>query len=199
LHPEPISGLILAGGAGSRMGGVDKGLQPYRGKPLVQWAIACLAPQVDELIISANRNLDRYAEYGYQVVADTSQDDYAGPLAGLQAGLSAAHHDLLLCVPCDTPHLPNDLASRLLAGLAEAPIAVARCADHPQPTVCLVRRTLLPTLTEFLASGERKMGWWQRQRGAVYVDFDDAAAFANFNTSADIHPPGSIVDSTAHN
>ena len=186
LRPEPITGLILAGGAGSRMGGVDKGLQFYRGKLLVQWVIACLAPQVDELIISANRNLDTYSALGYQVVTDSDAEDYAGPLAGLQAGLSAARHELVLCVPCDTPHLPNTLALRLVSALGEAPMAVARCTDHPQPTVCLVRSKLLPALSEFLASGERKMGWWQRQNGAIYVDFDDVSAFANLNTNDDL-------------
>lgn len=186
LHPEPISGLILAGGAGSRMGGVDKGLQLYRGKPLVQWAIDCLAPQVDELIISANRHLDSYSALGYPVVTDSENERYAGPLAGLHAGLGAVRHGLLLCVPCDTPHLPDDLASCLLAALGQAPIAVARCDGHPQPTVCLLRHQALPGLTDFLASGERKMGWWQRQSGAIYVDFADAAAFANLNTGADL-------------
>lgn len=186
LRPEPISGLLLAGGAGSRMGGVDKGLQIYRGKALVQWAIDYLTPQVDELIISANRNLATYSALGYPVVTDSDHEDYAGPLAGLQAGLSAAQHELVLCVPCDTPHLPNDLASRLFAALGQATMAVARCDGHPQPTVCLLRGETLPALTEFLASGERKMGWWQRQNGAIYVDFDDATAFANFNTRADL-------------
>lgn len=186
LRPELFSGLVLSGGAGSRMGGVDKGLQDYSGKPLVQWSIERLASQVDEIIISANRHLDRYAAFGYSVVTDTNGESYAGPLAGLQAGLNAARHGLLLCVPCDTPLLPNDLALRLFAGLGDGPIAVARCNEHPQPTVCLLRREILPSLDKFLASGERRMGWWQRQNGAVYVDFEDASAFANFNALDDL-------------
>jgi molybdopterin-guanine dinucleotide biosynthesis protein A len=183
-----ISGLILAGGAGSRLAGADKGLAELRGKPLVQHLIERIAPQVDELMISANRNTARYAEFGCTVVRDLApspQEAYAGPLAGLQAGLTQAHHPLLLCVPCDTPYLPDDLATRLLAGLGHAALAVARCDGHPQPTVCLVRQQCLPSLNDFLRHGERKMGWWQRQLDAAYVDFPDVAAFANLNTTED--------------
>ena len=181
-----VTGVVLAGGLARRMDQQDKGLLLFNQRPLVSYALTAMKPITNEIFISANRNLDTYSALGYQVVTDSDAEDYAGPLAGLQAGLSAARHELVLCVPCDTPHLPNTLALRLVSALGEAPMAVARCTGHPQPTVCLVRSKLLPALSEFLASGERKMGWWQRQNGASYVDFDDASAFANLNTNDDL-------------
>ena len=122
-----VSGIVLAGGRGSRMGGVDKGLQPLRGMPMVAWAIARLKPQVDEIVINANQNLELYAAFGFRVVPDEI-GGFAGPLAGLHAGLSAATHPLAATVPCDSPFLPADLVSRLKNALKEKDLAVARPA-----------------------------------------------------------------------
>ncbi len=203
----PISGLILAGGAGQRMGGVDKGLQAFEGKPLVASVIARIAPQVDELLISANRHHADYERFGYPVFSDTEPgispdfgqnlDPYLGPLAGLLKGLKQARHDWLLCVPCDTPRLPLTLRAQLLAGLyttatPTAPVLVARCGGHAQPTVCLVRRELHAHLAAFLARGERKFGLWQRQVGATYIDFADEQAFANANSPSELAALASI-------
>ncbi len=181
---EKITGVILAGGLGRRMGGVDKGLQDLQGRPLVQWAIERLAPQVDELLVNANQNGERYADFGYRVIPDAIPG-FAGPLAGLHAALSAARHPLVATVPCDSPFLPADLIFRLFFELtaAEADLAVARTFDQPHPVFCLCKRTVLPHLTDYLQRGERKFERWYSTLKSVAVAFDDeAAAFENINT-----------------
>ena len=183
-----ITGVILAGGQGRRMGGVDKGLQDLDGRPLVQWALDRLAPQVDGVVINANQNLARYAEFGCTVLPD-SIPDFAGPLAGLHAALSQATTPLLLTVPCDSPFLPDDLAQRLRAALEAqgAELAVARTGDQVQRTFCLTRRGILPKLEAFLASGERKVGLWHASLKLAEVAFDDEAdGFSNINTPEDL-------------
>jgi molybdopterin-guanine dinucleotide biosynthesis protein A len=184
---ETVTGLILAGGEGRRVGGADKGLLDYRGKPLVAHAIERLAPQVDTLLISANRNLDDYLDFGYPVVTDSSAERL-GPLAGIAAGLRACETPWLVVCPCDCPHLPLDLVARLTAGAGAAPLAIATTSEGMQPTFMLCRRELLPVLEAWLAAGERKVMAWCRNQGTVEVDFPDATAFANFNTLKDIQP-----------
>ena len=170
------------------MGGMDKGLQLLRGKPLVAWVLERLAPQVDELLISANRNLDAYARFGYRVISDEkngSIEKFAGPLAGLQQGLNEAIHPLVITVPCDSPFLPADLAQRLCAALKRenAQLAVAKTFDQPHPVFCLCRRDLLPHLNAFLKTGGRKFDAWYSTLKVTAVNFDDEAeAFGNINT-----------------
>jgi molybdenum cofactor guanylyltransferase len=179
-----VTGLVLAGGQGSRMGGVDKGLAPFRGRPLVAHVIARLAPQVDEILVNANRNAGAYAQFGYRVVADEIPG-FAGPLAGFERGLAHAAGDLVVTVPCDSPFLPADLVARLRSGLDEhgADLAVARTGAQPHPVFCLMRRRVHASLTEFLASGQRKIDKWYAALAVVEVAFDDEAqAFANINT-----------------
>lgn len=183
-----ISGVVLAGGQGRRMGSVDKGLRDFRGRPLAAWAIERLAPQVDELFISANRNAEVYAGFGYPVIGDVIAG-YAGPLAGLHAALTHARTPLLATVPCDSPFLPTDLVARLAAALsaAGATIAIARTGAQPHPVFCLCRRDLLPGLGDYLARGERRFETWFRAQAAVEVAFDDQAdAFININTAAEL-------------
>ena len=185
---EAITGVILAGGLGRRMGGTDKGLQLLRGQPMVAWVIERLRPQVGELLINANQNGERYAEFGYRVVPDQIPD-FAGPLAGLHAALSVAGQPLVLTVPCDSPFLPVDLVSRLLAALtaAKADLAVARTFEQVHPVFCLCRREVLPHLTEYLHGGGRKFERWYSTLNAVEVAFDDQAeAFANINTREEL-------------
>jgi molybdenum cofactor guanylyltransferase len=185
---EKITGVILAGGLGRRMGGIDKGLQELRGRPLTAWVVERLAPQVDELLINANQNPERYAAFGHRVVPDEIPD-FAGPLAGLHAALSAAAHPLVATVPCDSPFLPSDLISRLFAGLTAtgADLAVARTFDQPHPVFCLCRRAVLPHLTEFLAAGGRKIDRWYATLKVIEVAFDDEAdAFENINTREEL-------------
>jgi len=179
---ERVTGIVLAGGQGRRMGGVDKGLQPLRGKPLVAWAIGRLVPQVDEVLVNANQNLDAYAGFGYRVIPD-SHGGFAGPLAGLHAGLRAATHPLAVTVPCDSPFLPLDLVARLKSSLARNDLAVAKTGAQPHPVFALVRRSVLPHLESFLASGGRKIDAWYATLAVIEVSFDDQPdAFRNINT-----------------
>lgn len=179
-----ISGVILAGGLGRRMGGTDKGLQQLRGRPMVGWVAERLGAQVDELLINANQNLERYGELGFRVVPDQIPG-FAGPLAGLHSALSAASHPLVVTAPCDSPFLPTDLVSRLHGALeaADAELAVAKTFDQAQPVFCLCRRSVLPHLTSFLKGGGRKIDFWYATLKVVEVSFDDEAeAFENINT-----------------
>jgi molybdopterin-guanine dinucleotide biosynthesis protein A len=176
-----ITGLILAGGEGRRMGGADKGLLDYRGRPLVAHVIERLAPQVDTLLISANRNLDDYLDFGYPVVTDASAERL-GPLAGIAAGLRACETPWLVVCPCDCPHLPLDLVARLMAGIDQASLAIAATPGGLHPTFMLVRRELLPALEAALAANERKVRSWCSAQGAVEVHFADDVAFRNMNT-----------------
>lgn len=181
---DDITGLVLAGGRSSRMGGVDKGLQDFRDEPMVAHVIRRLAPQVDALIINANQNIERYAAFGHPVVPDAIAG-FAGPLAGLHAGLSACTTSLLVTSPCDSPFLPLDLVARLRAALerADADLAVAITGDQPHPVFSLVRAHVLPVLTQFLEGGGRKVDLWYSALKVVEVPFDDNPdAFANINT-----------------
>ncbi len=183
MQAERITGLVLAGGLARRMGGREKGLQPFRGKPLAAWSIERLAPQVDALLINVNQNLEDYAGFGHPVVADRL-DGFAGPLAGLHAGLSICETPLLVTVPCDSPFLPTDLVARLRAALeaAGADLAVAKTASGPHPVFSLVRREMLGRLSAFLEAGGRMVGAWYAELKVVEVPFADERAFANINT-----------------
>jgi len=170
------------------MGGVDKGLKVLRGRRMAEWVIERFAPQVDEVLINANQNLDTYAGFGYRVVPDEI-GGFAGPLAGLHRGLTEARHDLVATVPCDSPFLPADLVARLKAALERdgADVAVAKTGDQPHPVFCLCRKRVLPGLNEFLAAGGRKIDAWYAKLRVVEVPFDDqAAAFSNINTEEEL-------------
>lgn len=178
----------MAGGQGRRMGTVDKGLQLLRGKPMIAWVIERFAPQVDELLVNANQNLEQYARFGYRVIPDAIEG-FAGPLAGLERALNEASHGLVVTAPCDSPFLPLDLVARLRAELerAGADLAVARTGAQPHPVFSLCRRRVSGSLTEFLAQGGRKIDAWYAKLTVIEVAFDDnAAAFSNVNTEADL-------------
>jgi len=179
-----VTGLILAGGQGRRMGGVDKGLQVLRGRTFVEHVVDRLAPQVDTILVNANQNADRYGTLGHRVVPD-EVGGFAGPLAGLHAGLKATRTPWLVTVPCDSPFLPHDLVARLEAGRAavDADLAVAKTFDQPHPVFALVRTSVLDHLAAFLAGGGRKIDAWYATLRVVEVAFDDEAdAFSNINT-----------------
>jgi molybdopterin-guanine dinucleotide biosynthesis protein A len=183
-----VTGLILAGGQGSRMGGVDKGLQPFRGRPMVAHALERLAPQGDEILVNDNRNVEEYARLGSRVIADEIAG-FAGPLAGFERGLAHASGALVATVPCDSPFLPADLVSRLRAALegAHADLAVAKTGAQAHPVFCLMRRSVHASLTQFLASGQRKIDRWYSALALVEVAFDDEAdAFLNINTREEL-------------
>jgi len=184
---EKVSGIVLAGGQGRRMGSVDKGLQLLHGKPMVAHVLARLAPQVSEVIINANQNLDAYAAFGCRVVPDAI-GGFAGPLAGLHAGLGAASHALVLTAPCDSPFLPPDLFSRLKKQLQGNDLAVAKTGDQPHPVFALVRTAVKKNLEDFLSSGGRKIDAWYSTLKVVEVPFDDEAdAFRNINTREELN------------
>ncbi|MCP3706697.1 molybdenum cofactor guanylyltransferase MobA [Paraburkholderia sp. CNPSo 3274] len=192
ISTESITGLVLAGGRGQRMGGADKGLQMLHGKPLAAHVLARLAPQVGALSISANRNGDAYAALGApwraSVLADTLPD-FPGPLAGLLAGLRAAQTEWLLTAPCDSPWLPADLAVRLghaaLARPADIVTATTANADGEvslHPVFALVRTSLADDLAAYLAAGERKVRAWYARHTVAEVAFADERAFYNINS-----------------
>jgi len=191
-----ITAVILAGGRGMRMGGVDKGLVDYQHKPdqphkpMVAHVLERIQPQVDQVIINANRNLDQYQEFGLTVVTDAN-DQFDGPLAGMLAGMHHATTDWVLSVPCDSPLLPLDLVSRLRRAIEQASaihntptmLAIARSASGTHPVFCLMPRQLSADLDAFLAQGQRKVSAWQAQHPHVFVSFEDEQAFTNINQS----------------
>jgi molybdenum cofactor guanylyltransferase len=192
IFTDQITGLLLAGGRGMRMGGVDKGLQVLRGDALALHVLRRLAPQTGALLISANRNAPRYAELGAPfhatVIADTLPD-FPGPLAGLLAGLRAARPGFMLSAPCDTPALPVDLAARLAGALdaehADIATVTTSNAQHEtsiHPVFALMRTTLADDLAAFLDAGERKVRAWYARHKTVEVAFADERAFYNVNS-----------------
>jgi molybdopterin-guanine dinucleotide biosynthesis protein A len=186
-----ITGLVLAGGRGTRMGGVDKGLQMHRGRPLVAHALQRLQAQVGQVMVNANRHEETYARWGVPVVPDTLPD-HPGPLAGFLAGLARCETPWMVTVPCDTPAFPLDLVVRLSAAVvehgADLAIAVTRDAsgEQIQPVFCLLKASLMPSIQDFTAAGQSKIGLWVSQQCSVKVPFDDASAFFNINTSDEL-------------
>ena len=201
MDKNQITGILLAGGRGTRMGGVDKGLQLYNGMPLAKHAILQLQPQVGTLLINANRNLDVYQAWGEPFSADVVIDelaDFAGPLAGFLVGLQHCKTPFLVTVPCDTPRFPTDLVARLAEALQRnnADIAMVSSPDETgilrhQPVFCLIRHELTDSLQAFTDTGGRKIGAWAAQHKLARVDFnktsDDAKAFYNANNLQDLH------------
>ena len=177
-----VTGIVLAGGRGLRMGGVDKGLVERDGRYLIGHALDALRPQVAQLIVSANRHLDRYAALGVAVVAD-ELPDFAGPLAGIAAAAARVRTDWIVCVPCDTLALPGDLVARLLdtAHDAGADAAYVEDAEGPQFVFCLLHRRLMPPLARAAASPRRAVRDFLHAHGAVAARFDDWRC-TNLNT-----------------
>ena len=183
-----ISAVILAGGLATRMKGADKGLIMLHEKPLVQHVIERLKPQVDEILINANREIASYQTFGYPVLQD-EVEDFLGPLAGFSLGLQHAKYDYVLTVPCDSPLLPPDLAKRLMSALIKhnADIAVASSEDNTHPVFSLCKNSVLASLTAYLQQGERRVSAWQKSQHYIEVDFSDVSdAFTNLNTFEDL-------------
>jgi molybdopterin-guanine dinucleotide biosynthesis protein A len=186
IHKDAVTGLVLAGGRGTRMGGVDKGLQMHLGVPLAQYALERLRPQVGALMLNANRNLDAYKSMGAPVWPD-EMPEYPGPLAGMLAGLTHCSTPYLATVPCDTPNFPPDVVARLAEALeidGEMATAYTQEAEglRAQPVFCLIKASLRDSLNAFIRSGERKTGLFAAQHHSTRVVFHDPAAFANANT-----------------
>jgi molybdopterin-guanine dinucleotide biosynthesis protein A len=193
IPAQYITGLLLAGGQGTRMGGRDKGLQTYRGEPLALHVLRRLTPQAGTLLISANRHLDAYRQFGADVVTD-AYGEFEGPLAGMQAGLVRCTTPWLLSVPCDSPFLPLDLAQRLADALIANNADLAYAVTGPDegqtnqvhPVFSLMRSSLRDDLARYLQTGARKVREWQASVKAVAVPFADEHAFRNLNTIADL-------------
>ena len=192
IPKSAVTGLVLAGGRGSRMGGVDKGLQPYAGQPLAGHALERLRPQVGALMLNANRNLEAYAAMGVPVWPD-AWPEYPGPLAGMAAGLAHCTTPWLATVPCDTPGFPAHLVERLCDAVhregAELAMAATREADgalQPQPVFCLLGKSLLPSLQAFLQRGQRKIDRWTALHRCALVEFERSEDFANANTPEEL-------------
>ena len=191
IDRDDITGLILAGGRGSRMGGVDKGLQAHLGMPLAMHAVLRLSPQVGDIMINANRNLAAYESMGAPVWPD-ALPDYPGPLAGFLAGLEHCATPYLVTVPCDSPQFPEDLVARLAERLdiEGAEIAIAATREDSelrlQPVFCLMNATVVESLIRFTGTGQRKIDAWTATLRHVAVEFDDARAFINANTVAEL-------------
>lgn len=190
-----ITAVILAGGRGTRMGGADKGLLDYQGQPMVAHVMQRIQPQVDQVMINANRHLEQYQAFGVPVVTDANTH-FDGPLAGMQAGMHHANTDWILSVPCDAPLLPLDLVSRMqhaiqqLVAVSHPPamMAIARSASGVHPVVCLMPRQFAADLDAFLQQGQRKVSAWQARHPHVFVTFEDERAFTNINQPLDCTP-----------
>ena len=183
---KDVTGLILAGGRGQRMGGADKGWVVHDGRPLIVSVVERFGPQVGSLLISANRNIERYAALGTVVQDETALNEpFAGPLIGMLSGLRNARTEWVATVPCDAPYMPLDLVHRLMTALSvhRAPAACARVGDRLQPVFALVSTKSSDDLASAIGAGERATHRWLESLGVLPVDFDDAHAFANINRS----------------
>jgi molybdenum cofactor guanylyltransferase len=191
IPKQDITGLILAGGRGSRMGGADKGLQNHLGMPMAMHALMRLGPQVEHVMINANRNLGAYDAFGVPVWPD-ALPDHPGPLAGFLTGLERCETPYLVTVPCDTPNFPDDLVARLAEAMLvhDADIAMAATQTDEgvqvQPVFCLMKATLMESLMQFTQSGQRKIDKWTAQHRCVEVLFDNPDAFFNANTAEEL-------------
>ena len=192
ISSKDITGLILAGGRAQRMGGIDKGLIPFHDKPLIEFAIARLKPQVQTLVINANRNITQYASYGYPVIMDETLD-FSGPLAGYSVGLKACKTPYLLTSPCDSPLLPSNLAELLSAEMDRGDFQLVYASSKEangklwaQPVFCLMRSDLQDVLLSFLQKGDLKIDRWFKELRSSTVIFDDPQVFANVNTPEEL-------------
>ncbi|MCU0736697.1 MAG: molybdenum cofactor guanylyltransferase [Methylotetracoccus sp.] len=203
VNSAAITGIVLAGGRARRMGGVDKGLIEWRGRPLVAYALDAVRAVADTVLISANRNLERYAAFGCPVIADAGES-FEGPLAGLLSGMKTASTPLLMTVPCDSPQMTGPLLARLVARLMEqdADVAAAHDGERLHPTFMLVKRELRADLENFLGGGERKVRLWLARHRLAIADYrDNADLFVNINTPEDLadlkartsRPKGSVT------
>ncbi len=192
ISAKDITGLILAGGRAQRMGGIDKGLIPFHGKSLIESAIARLKPQVQTIVINANRSITKYATYGYPVIMDETPD-FSGPLAGFSVGLKVCKTPYLLTSPCDSPLLPKNLAERLAAEMERGDFQLVYASSKEvdgkvwsQPVFCLMRSNLKDSLDQFLQKGDLKIDRWFKELRSSTVIFDDPQVFANVNTPEEL-------------
>lgn len=183
INKSQITAVILAGGKGRRLGGQDKGLVEYQGKTLIKHVLDIITPQVDSIVINANRNQSNYSELGYKVLSD-DLSDFQGPLAGFAIAMQSCNTDFILTMPCDGPHLPDDYVSRLISEAKDnTTIVVAHDGERLQPVHSLIPVSLIDSLLSFLNSGDRKIDRWYAQNTMKTADFSDKpGVFFNVNT-----------------
>ena len=186
-NSSSITGIILAGGRATRMGGKDKGLVELAGRPLATHVLERLRPQVGDIVINANRNQDAYRGFGCPVIPDRD-DAFRGPLAGIAAVMQAVDSELFVSVPCDAPLLPENLVQRLLEALptTAGPCSVACSEGVIQPVFALFRKSAVPLIERYLEAGEKKVRRWHRLYHSIPVEFDHADPFVNINTEAQL-------------
>jgi len=199
LQPTNISitGVILAGGRSRRMDGNDKGLLPLNNRAMIEYVIETLSPQVDEVLISANRNQNDYSRFGHTIITDQIEG-YVGPLAGMASAIQACGSEFILTAPCDGPWVPADLAERLLSQLKKegSSVSTAHDGERLQPVFTLIHRKLLPSILSYLESGERRLGYWVKQQKPALADFSDQPeAFFNVNSPAELK----VAETHLHN
>lgn len=189
---QDITGLILAGGRAQRMGGIDKGLIPFHGKPLIESAISRIKPQVSTILINANRSITKYSNYGYPVLMDETPD-FSGPLAGFSVGLKHCKTPYLLTLPCDSPLLPTDLAKTMAVELKDKDLELVFASSKEsdgkiwsQPVFCLMKSSLQDSLNTFLSKGDLKIDRWFKELRSGTVIFESPQAFANVNTPEEL-------------
>ncbi len=195
-----ITGVILAGGKSRRMDGNDKGLVSLNSRAMIEYVIEKLAPQVDQVLINANRNLDNYNRFGHTVITD-SIAGYAGPLAGMAAAIQACESEYILSTPCDGPWVPADLAARLFTQLEKesASLSTAHDGERLQPVFTLMHRELLPSILSYLESGERRLGYWVTQQNPALTDFSDQPeVFFNVNSPAELEAAETHLHNPSH-
>lgn len=188
INKADITGVILAGGQARRMEGQDKGLVLLNNKPMIEYVIDILNPQVGKLLLNANRNHDKYSEYGFDIISD-ELSGYCGPLAGMASSLNKTDTPYMLTAPCDSPFIPSDLVERLATALEheKADISVAHNGERMQPVFCLMKKELMSSMNTFLNNGERKIDKWFNQHTLAIADFSDIPkTFDNLNTIEDI-------------
>ncbi len=195
-----ITGVILAGGQSRRMDGNDKGLLLLNKRAMIEYVIETLSPQVDKVLISANRNQDDYGRFGHAVIADQIEG-YVGPLAGMASAIQACDSEYILSVPCDGPWVPSDLAKRLSTQLLkeDASLSTAHDGERLQPVFALIHRKLLPSILSYLKSGERRLGYWVRQQNPALTDFSDQPeVFFNVNSPTELKAAETHLNDPSH-
>ena len=188
ITKNDITGVILAGGRARRMGGADKGLVLFNGKPLIEYVIDALEPQVGCLLINANRNHEKYRSYEFDVISDELAD-YCGPLAGMACVLNKIDTPYLVTVPCDTPFITDNLVKNLSSSIVHenTEISVAHNGERLQPVFCMMKKTLITSINEYLQNGGRKIDQWFEQHSVSIVDFSsNSECFENFNSKEEI-------------
>ena len=200
MRERSITGVILAGGKSRRMDGNDKGLLSLNNRAMIEYVIESLSPQVDEVLINANRNLDDYGRFGHTVITDQIKG-HVGPLAGMAAAIQACDSEYILSTPCDGPWVPADLVERLFSQLEKegASLSTAHDGERLQPVFALIHRKLLPSILNYLESGERRLGYWVKQQNPALTDFSDQPElFFNVNSPAELEAAEAHLDDPSH-